>query len=387
MLRNVSSLGILILLGAWAPSGAAQVWRDVIVTGPQRYVRTEQLGYSYPVGSVVWVSISAANGICAFSGTYASGFFVSLTHFDRWAQRIHDSVNVDALKGFEGNATHGFTDGTNTCVVWWSLEGEFRARVMDTQGHAVSDTFPVNAFPPFRWYDTGAFSSDKMGVVLKETIGNYQHGDLYLRLFTREGQPLTEPVPLANTPEQSEEGSVLAPLPDGSAVMGFVRAVRPYGQSYVYLLKINPDLSFGQPVRVSEEPANKIYVRALRDGTLFVWYRGARASVRRFSRDLEPLGPAVEADQELFFVAAADDGRFAVADRIYTGGNPPDDAWVRLFDQSWKPLGPKLKIAMPGGRPITTMVQILHPVTYDDDGTVWLAWHAYGGWPGSEPVL
>jgi len=367
---------ILAVAPAWP-----QYSRDVIVVGEQHYLRTQQVPHTQQGGYLWEWAVAAHAGRCVYAARYVR-FETKLTlmrQFDAWAQPLHLDAIVDGSGGLD------CVVGASSSLAWvlWHRSYAY-GRIYDRAGE------PLGA--PFRLPDTAwtlphpqnlAVREDRTAVLLSVSVdGSYVQDDLYARLFSPEGSPLSAMVRVAGSLEHEWTGG-LAFVPGGAMVVAYVSEDRVNKVSHVYLRRVKPDLTLEPPVLVTPDYADRVYLRGLADDTLLVHYHLQMAPgpsiVQRYNGALEPLGPPVPTDWDLMEVSAAGDGRFVLA-----GQDPAATrVWARLYYESWKPTGTRFEVAAQPEPPKHVFSYLNRRLAYDDDGTIWIAWQAYGNFPPS----
>jgi hypothetical protein len=132
------------------------------------------------------------------------------------------------------------------------------------------------------------------------------------------------------------------------------------------LQRIEPDGTVGAPVWVDPIPSDRVFVRALADGTLLVAHSriAGGAFVQRYDALCLPLGDLATIDDGFYYAAATTDGRLVLAGPI--AGSL---AWIRLYDTEWQPLSERFNFNNEAA-----FEAVAPPVAYDDDGSIWIAW-------------
>jgi hypothetical protein len=383
---QLRSVIVLLFVAGAALSGApAQPVRDLFVIDGQRYVRSQQVPHALGIHGAIYKGVAAFAGKCAFAFCSPGEIeYAYLRHFDGWGNALHDEVIVDLEWSWDGRDCYVNGYGAETWVLWDTPATNPFGRVFDHLGQPVGETFSLlNAPPPYYFPRTFALTEAGAAVTIRQEVHDPRpHSDLYLRLFSPTGEPLSDLLPVATSGVLGEYSTGIAPLPDGGQVVGY--QTRDFSSPTVmrgYLRRVHPDQTMDPPISVSEEQVWSVTPRLLSDGTLLVQYvlypLGSGVFVQRYDANLVPLADPVAVDGDLNLLAAASDGSFVLA------GNPDPGSgshiWLRRYDASWQPLGERFQ---PAGEPPETdcrwFLYATAPVAYGDDGTIWVVWEDCG---------
>jgi hypothetical protein len=374
-MRLPSVIVLIVVAGAALSAAPAQPVRDALVVNGQHFVRSQQAPYGAEIDSVTFNAVAAfaGGGAYAFS-SFSPIDYTFLRQFDRWGNPLHDEVIVDPEWSADGHYCYVNTYGADTWVIWSTYGEAPFGRAFDHLGQPLIQTFSVWTPPPYCQAAFFAATDEGAAATLRVLVDAPRaHSDLYLRLFSRTGEPTSGLLPVATSPVLSERSTGVAPLPDGGQVIGY--CTQDFSSPAVlrgYLRRVRPDHSIDPPISVSGQQLASVTPRLLADGTLLVQYvlypRDTGVFVRRYDANLVPLADPVAVDADLDNIAAASDGRFVLA-----GDDPHGDhVWIRSYDANWQPLGERFE-AMDDPPPCRSLpIDSTGPVAYADDGTIWI---------------
>jgi hypothetical protein len=326
-LRSV--IVLVLIAGSGFRAALAQPVRDVLVVNRQHYVRAQQVphNFSRPVAAASG-ELAVFPGGCAFAACAGGDdAYTFLRQFDRWANALHDDVDVDPALSSHGDDCRIACYDSQTWVLWhgWDTDGPV-GRIFDHFGEPMGATFPL-VEPPADSYYTGAFAVTEQGAAatIREAVGRW---DLHFRRFSPAGEPFSDLLPFATSPDLTELSSGVAPLPDGGQAIGYVtlRRFPPPDVWHGYLRRVDPDQTMDPPLLVSDEQVGSVTARLLSDGTL-------------------------------------------LAGEIGSGSNT--NIWLRAYDTNWQPLGERFE---PMDVPETECHRY-EALAYGEDGTIWVVWY------------
>jgi hypothetical protein len=380
MSRHFVSLALLTLLLPGAAVAQGQYYRDVIVLGGQHYLRTEQPPQPGDNQFVYVRGVGAQGGCCALTYNFWDGEneIEYVRQFDAWAEPLHDPAQVDPDPDLEARPP-ALTDrwGANTWVMWYDRRGvdEVVARIFDPGGEPQG---PVFALAEVREITDGlrgmaidAASTQTAAVWAQRGPSGGTQMDLYVRVFSPQGAPISDVITIGNSQTYSEQQPAVAVLSDGGVVVAYQYGLRG-GPHQLYVRRVNPDFTVEAPVLVESMELNYVqpHLRALEDGTLLVAYGLYGLGddyVRRLDAHGQPFGNPIPIDPGFSYAASTTDGRLALAGSTQWG------VWMRLYDANWQPLTDRFDFTS-GQYEQSGFSGPTFPLAYDDDGTIWIGW-------------
>ncbi len=372
---------VAILAAVACGSASAQHFQDVVRIGSHAYIRTQQpiddLG-APQAGIPGGVAIDAADGRCTAIFDWYDGEFVAVygRTFDEWGQPLGPSAVVAEWSQAGSDAeVRRYSVGYS---VMWVLNASRATAMLDlgTPRVAVTELFP-------RWYGDGLGLASQPGAWAFVTSGTNEaqlRRHILLRVLDEQYVPLTPILTLQDNGSGALRDATIVAIPELRYLVGYIEA-RP--NPLFYLQPVAADYSLPSRALVSGDSVESSYLKALADGDALCIY--ARRSpltgvfAQRVSTAGQAVGPRIDLQEPTMrdhYAAATSDGRMAIGQYI-----PPEDAspWVRLYSSDGAALGPRFHYVIPVGAS-RTLAGVYRAMSYDDDGTLWIAWGSVPDW-------
>lgn len=268
------------------------------------------------------------------------------------------------------------------------------ARLFDSEGTPMGDSFPVATAPSRRWAPGVGMAND--GAFVVTWTGQSSDGlvaGMYARRFDSSGTALGNEFKVNTTPLNSQVLQVSNSMamnaagefvvvwsnfgPDGSDQGVFGQRFNPLGERVGGEFRVNTTTFDSQLTpRVAMDDLDRFMVTwnsRLQDGS------GWGAYAQRFAADGTPAGPeflvtnTTQGEQGVSDIAVDSGGRYLIAwngtpfDNAHNGTDL--DVYVRQFAADGTPLGDEIRVNQ-----TTTSTQLLPAVTFGKDGRYFVAW-------------
>jgi hypothetical protein len=173
---------------------------------------------------------------------------------------------------------------------------------------------------------------------------------------------------------------------DGSVVVGYIRSgLNSDFEPYPTLQRVTSDFQLHSYVTLVPQRSNRIYTRALDDGTVLVLWRrvpeGTGSFAQKFGSNFQPIGQPVPIHPYWRYAAATHDGRFVVGSR-----DSGQELRLQLYDASLAPVGEPFTPAVGAYQPPAVFAWP-QPLVYDDSGAIWLVWYDNGAFSNPRVTL